>query len=643
MNADYRQRLYRYYLKYAPDKSDKLDQTLAQYAGKEEQMFASLVKRYGPEPDENDPAVVAVALNDVNVQNDGVATQNSESARQFELSGRGNATLFPARSTTSLQGAPQNESTSPTAKFAAEATSTAGETKSLIADLLSKCAPHYLSVVEDLLLGFDGRADELFLALCAHFDEARQGLHFVEVTQEKAGQSVCDDGVVVVQLISAFVGEKPSASKVSVLVGRGDAVVAEINGDTRIAGDGNISWPARDNCSVLVSKGTSTISLLLRSDQRVLGDAKFPLAGASQYGTTKIPIKSAIEKDSPRHFLELRWMIVSNTSINKATSLLRRKITSRLSNMKSGSSLTEVLTNGTADLWIHRVGAFYCRYLPSQLHDVVPLRDQYRGRENELLDALTLKYGPEPSPTEFRSRVERVFFLNDQARVRESRIFDSQAAGREEAVMKALTKKYGPESPCPFVVPSTTIRAPHGLTDRHRLRLTRWFVLRFPKRVKEVDYILSRFYGREELLFRLLREFVGTEPIDSKPEESIRSKTGSSPALQKYFAGRRAPAFLQWMWSKDDNSTTETEVNGFSPPNLRIKARLERFYRKYNPAKLNDVEQTVSQWRGRYDLLFEALTQKYGPEPGTLSTNRSMQLEQHNVLSPFSGKEGLFC
>ena len=44
--------------------------------------------------------------------------------------------------------------------------------------------------------------------------------------------------------------------------------------------------------------------------------------------------------------------------------------------------------------------------------------------------------------------------------------------------------------------------------------------------------------------------------------------------------------------------------------------RLTRFYSKYSPDKVGDVEKTLLRYTGREELLFAALVKQHGPEPG---------------------------
>src|SRR5437762_3403052 len=49
------------------------------------------------------------------------------------------------------------------------------------------------------------------------------------------------------------------------------------------------------------------------------------------------------------------------------------------------------------------------------------------------------------------------------------------------------------------------------------------------------------------------------------------------------------------------------------------KGRLTRFYEKYNPAKLANVDSTLQQYAGQEEELFKALVGKYGAEPAAAS------------------------
>ncbi|KAG9411368.1 hypothetical protein AC1031_017006 [Aphanomyces cochlioides] len=90
---------------------------------------------------------------------------------------------------------------------------------------------------------------------------------------------------------------------------------------------------------------------------------------------------------------------------------------------------------------------------------------------------------------------------------------------------------------------------------------------------------------------------------------------------------------------------------------MTTRARLERFYSKYNPDKKGEIDSVMEKYKGRETALFEALVRKYGPEPDaneviTFVDAMTLRLqafyEKYNpdkvaevpaVLSKYAGKE----
>ncbi|ETV90107.1 hypothetical protein H310_15063 [Aphanomyces invadans] len=90
---------------------------------------------------------------------------------------------------------------------------------------------------------------------------------------------------------------------------------------------------------------------------------------------------------------------------------------------------------------------------------------------------------------------------------------------------------------------------------------------------------------------------------------------------------------------------------------MTTRARLERFYSKYNPDKKGEIDGVLDKYKGRESVLFEALVRKYGPEPDaneeiTFVDAMTLRLlafyekynpdkvaEVPNVLAKYAGKE----
>lgn len=74
-------------------------------------------------------------------------------------------------------------------------------------------------------------------------------------------------------------------------------------------------------------------------------------------------------------------------------------------------------------------------------------------------------------------------------------------------------------------------------------------------------------------------------------------------------------------------------------------ARLYRFYEKYNPQKLDRVEEYLNAYRGEEEQLFAILVGKYGPEPGdhaTMKSTNSVLSSEGDSVMHYSGKRCRF-
>lgn len=65
--------------------------------------------------------------------------------------------------------------------------------------------------------------------------------------------------------------------------------------------------------------------------------------------------------------------------------------------------------------------------------------------------------------------------------------------------------------------------------------------------------------------------------------------------------------------TKSPVSIDSSPLTAASVPSFR--QRLENYYRKYNPEKLTIVDEMLTKYDGREDVLFNSLVAKYGPEP----------------------------
>ncbi len=128
----------------------------------------------------------------------------------------------------------------------------------------------------------------------------------------------------------------------------------------------------------------------------------------------------------------------------------------------------------------------------------------------------------------FRDRLEQFFSVHCTSRLNRVDEYVQRFAGREQEMMDALISKYGPEpiadtaaAPLSSSI-STPARAGVSLVVRPpsqtwRERLVAFSAHFTPERVDRVDELLERYAGRETELFQALVARYGSEPIVASP------------------------------------------------------------------------------------------------------------------------------
>lgn len=163
-------------------------------------------------------------------------------------------------------------------------------------------------------------------------------------------------------------------------------------------------------------------------------------------------------------------------------------------------------------------------------------------------------------------------------------------AQNEQKLMEALTDKYGPEP---------LVSDPEGL----RKRVRAFYKHYNPSKLSKVDNLVTRTKGKanyEERLMAMLVEKYGDEP--ETPEEG-----GDDDNEEEVGDDEEA--------SDDDDDEDDDGDDGVD---WTFRGRVVRFYNKYAPEKISDVDKLVERTNGNpknEEKLMNALIDKYGPEP----------------------------
>jgi hypothetical protein len=271
-----------------------------------------------------------------------------------------------------------------------------------------------------------------------------------------------------------------------------------------------------------------------------------------------------------------------------------------------------------------RLTRYLLKYAPERVASVETMLEKYRGHEEEMFATLVSKLGPEPpstaapnaqaaasaspaAPSPFRDRLVRFYTKYAPDKLPEVDVLLAKYAGKEVKMFEVLAERYGPEPAAadvpvrnnnatttqPQPTPPSPTPAPpshSGATNDYRGRLTRYLQQYAPDKVGGVDSMLDKYRGREEELFATLVSKLGPEPSSSG--------TSTQPAA--------APL------------ATAPVASPAVPPAHRD--RLVRFYAKYSPDKLPEVDSILTKYAGKETKMFQVLVDRYGPEPDATAT-----------------------
>ncbi|GBG33774.1 Translation machinery-associated protein 22 [Hondaea fermentalgiana] len=193
----------------------------------------------------------------------------------------------------------------------------------------------------------------------------------------------------------------------------------------------------------------------------------------------------------------------------------------------------------------------------------------------------------------FRARLVRFYEHHQPDKLGDVEKLLAKTQGKpenEQKLIDALVDKYGPE---PMVSDPEALRA----------RIRAFYKHYNPDKLNKVDNLVTRTKGKanyEERLMAMLIEKYGDEP---EHEEGEAGATGASAAKAS---------------KNDDDDDDDDDDDESDEEEYTFHSRVVRFYKKYAPEKISDVDKLVERTRGivkNEEKLMTALIDKYGPEP----------------------------
>eukprot|EP01065_Artemidia_motanka_P033942 TRINITY_DN41010_c0_g1_i1.p2 TRINITY_DN41010_c0_g1~~TRINITY_DN41010_c0_g1_i1.p2 ORF type:complete len:400 (+),score=132.13 TRINITY_DN41010_c0_g1_i1:124-1200(+) len=209
-----------------------------------------------------------------------------------------------------------------------------------------------------------------------------------------------------------------------------------------------------------------------------------------------------------------------------------------------------------------RLARFYQYYNPSKVAVASDMLRDARGHEEELFDALSKMYGPEPpvdvGPLSPHVRLSRFYQAYNPARLADVPRLLHQYAGCEDQLFAALVHKYGPE---PDSDPRVMGRSPANrrlLDDNARLRRTRQLAqlrglasqaqsrLRRRCLSQWLRYLWSRRWGRAAVADPFASGVLGGGSREPARARSLPSWDGGGGTVVVHHHHHRSAPAQQW-------------------------------------------------------------------------------------------------
>jgi len=477
--TDSKSRLIRFFEQYNKDKVGSVDQILQQYAGKEAELFAALVKKYGPEPSGVAPTSVGT----------------DPKSRLLRFFGQYNREKLPAVDQILQQYAgKENELfVALVKKYGPEPEINAAAPVAAVADHKSRLIRFFeqynkekLGSVDQVLTQYAGKEADLFSALVKKYGPepsvAGPSSSGVAAAPSPASAPLPQGTDTRARLVRFF--EQYNKEKIPAV----DQILSQYAGKEI------------ELFAALVKKyGPEPASAPGAPAPSGHGDARSRLVRFfEQYNKEKL---SSVDQ-------------ILTQYAGKEADLFAALV------KKYGPEPGAAGTGGVTAR--ERLVRFFEMYNKEKLSSVDQILTQYAGKEADLFAALVKKYGPEPpaaaapsppaAPSEPRARLIRFFEQYNKEKLSSVDLILAQYAGKEADLFSALVKKYGPEPGAPTATPHASV-TPMGSPTDAKSRLIRFFEKYNKEKLGSVDQILTQYAGKENDLFAALVKKYGPEPV----------------------------------------------------------------------------------------------------------------------------------
>ncbi|GET93204.1 hypothetical protein, conserved [Leishmania tarentolae] len=339
----------------------------------------------------------------------------------------------------------------------------------------------------------------------------------------------------------------------------------------------------------------------------------------------------------------------------------------------ASTSPSSMTTPRVTDEYRRRMRAMYLKYDPGQIQKVDVALDRYRGYEEDVLQQLVKRYGPEPMPGEvdlsaatsvtslsprdaremmpsrsaspngansqvkssYYDRLVAIYSAYEPAKLSKVNGTLRRYAGREEQVIQQLVKRYGPEPSTEHVAATTVLEAtsdqaaPSSNVKRQELTSS--------AADEEASAHVSATLTAVEKQAGVVSE-VSKATQTSTTAQPVASAYDESAVVPQPSPSERRPAATA-MFQLDGSLTRHTTASMVAVSENKTGAaqsrtigsnyreRLVAFYKVYNPAKLHTVEGTLKKFAGKEEVAIQQLVRRYGPEPAPVNSEEACRVQ----------------
>jgi len=252
----------------------------------------------------------------------------------------------------------------------------------------------------------------------------------------------------------------------------------------------------------------------------------------------------------------------------------------------------------------------YREHNPSKLDDVDKLLAKYKGREENVYKSVCEKYKVTPklpkqdddkksSAEKYKQLISDIYAEHNKEKLGELDEILKKYVGKEKSLYLAVCTKYNIEPKLPG---QKQKKKEKKVNNEEKAQQVKEYLLEIykehnPSKLDDLDKLLSKYEGREELLYHSVCEKYKVEPKIPKPAQPGKTEANGDGA----------------------DGTDAATGSRHSGPAAEVRQAysdlIKEVYREHNPGKLSEVDRLLDKYLGQEQDLYITICNKYSVTP----------------------------